>query len=331
MRPFTLGIGDRMRRRDFLVLLGGSVGWPLAARAQLAKPPTIGVLLTGNPAPEVFLKSFREALREAGYVDGQTVRLEVRSAEGRATLLPEKAAELVRLKVDIIVTSLTPAALAAKKATGEIPIVMVPAGEPIATGLVASLARPGGNVTGLTATSSELTGKSLELIREVIPSARRVAVLSNEADPFSVPFLASVREGARSLGMEIMPVMTRPSAPLAPAFETMMSGKTEAVMVQGSLQNKELFDIAIKHRLPTFSSNQQVARSGGLMTYSGSVAELHREAARFVDKILKGRKPADLPVQAPTKYELVINLKTAQAIGVTIPPALLARADEVIE
>ena len=277
------------------------------------------------------MKGFRNALRESGYIDGQNIRLEARSAEGRAALLPEKAAELVRLKVDIIVTSLTPSAQAAKNATGDIPIVMAPAGDPIATKLVASLARPGGNVTGLSATSAELTGKSLELIREVIPSARRIAALAKEVDPFSVPFLAQIGEGTRRLGMEMVPVMTRPSAPLAPAFESMTSRKADALLIQGSLQNKELFDLAIKHRLPSFSSNQQVAKSGGLMTYSGSVVEMHREAARFVDKILKGRKPADLPVQLPTKYELVINLKTAQALGLTIPPTLLARADEVIE
>jgi putative ABC transport system substrate-binding protein len=323
-------VGGGMKRREIIALLGGAAAWPLAAQAQ-QRLPVIGILLTGNPAPEVFLKSFREALREEGYIDGQTTRLEVRSAEGRAALLPEKAAELVRLKVDIIVTSLTPAAQAAKNATSDIPIVMAPAGDPIATGLVASLARPGGNVTGLSATSAELTGKSLELVREVIPSARRVAVLANEADSFRVPFLAQIVEGAGRLGMEIVSAMTRPSAPLEPAFEMMMSKNVAALMVQGTLQNKELFDLAIKHKLPAFSSNQQVARSGGLMTYSGNVAEMHREAARFVDKILKGRKPADLPVQMPTKYELVINLKTAQALGIVISPTLLARADEVIE
>ncbi len=319
-----------MRRREVIALLGGVAAWPFKAHAQ-PKLPVIGILLTGNPAPEVFMKSFREALREAGYIEGQTVRLEVRSAEGRAALLPEKAAELVRLKVDIIVTSLTPAALAAKQATTEIPIVMAPAGDPLATGLVASLARPGGNLTGLSATSAELTGKSFELIREVIPSARRVAVLVNEADPFSVPFLAQIAEGSCSLGLEVLPVMTRPSAPLEAAFETMSSKKAEALLVQGSLQNKELFDLAIKHRLPAFSSNQQVARTGGLMTYSGSVAELHRSAARYVDNILKGRKPADLPVSQPSRFELIINLKTAHALGMVISPALLARADEVIE
>ena len=321
-----------MRRREVIALLGGAAaGWPLGARAQQAKLPTIGILLTGNPAPEVFLTGFREGLREAGYVEGRNIRVEVRSAEGQAALLPEKAAELVRLKVDIIVTSLTPAAQAAKNATSDIPIVMAPAGDPVATGLIASLARPGGNLTGLSAASAELTGKSLELIREVIPSARRVAALANEADPFSVPFLAQIGEGTRKLGMEMVRVMTRPSAPLEPAFETMSSRKVEALMVQGTLQNKELFDLAIKHRLPSFSSNQQVARSGGLMTYSGSVAEMHREAARFVDKILNGRKPADLPVQMSTKFTLVINLKTAQALGLVISPTLLTRADEVIE
>lgn len=208
---------------------------------------------------------------------------------------------------------------------------MAPAGDPVATGLVASLSWPGGNLTGLSAGSAELTGKSLELIREVIPSAQRIAVLANEADPFSVPFLAQIEQEAGKLGLEIVPVTTGPPAPLEPAFETMSSKKADALMVQGSLQNKELFDLAIKHRLPSFSSNQQVARSGGLMTCSGSVAELRREAARFIDKILNGRKPADLPVQMATMYTLVINLKTAQALGLSISPVLLARTDEVIE
>jgi putative ABC transport system substrate-binding protein len=301
------------------------------ARAQQGKLPTVGVLLTGNPDPEIFLKGFREALKEFGYVEGQNIRLEPRSAEGRSALLPEKAAELVRLKVDIIVAALTPAIQAAKQATAEIPIVMAPAGDPVATGLVASLPRPGGNITGLSTASAEIAGKSLELIREVIPSTRRVAILANEADPFSKPFLAQLEQGARGLGMEIETVMTRPATPHEPEFEHLVSKKADAVVVQGSLQSKDLFDLAIKHRLPSFSTNPQVARIGGLMTYSANAAEIYRVAARYVDNILKGRKPADLPVAQPTKFELTINLKTAQALGMVISPTLLARADEVIE
>ena len=228
--------------------------------------PVIGVLLTGNADPEVFMKGFREALREVGYIDGQNIRLEVRSGEGRASLLPEKAAELVRLKVDLIVTSQTPAVLAAKQATSDIPIVMASAGDPVATGVIASLARPGGNVTGMSAASAELAGKSLELIREVIPSARLVAVLANEIDPFTQALLQQISQGARALGFEIVPVMTRPAAPLEAAFEAMSSKRADAFVVQGTIQSKELFELAIKHRLPSFAGSRQVARSGGLMT-----------------------------------------------------------------
>ncbi|MGB8398777.1 ABC transporter substrate-binding protein [Bradyrhizobium sp.] len=293
--------------------------------------PTIGVLLTGNPDPEIFLKGFREALREAGYADGQNIRLEVRSAEGNSSLLPEKAAELVGLKVDIIVASLTPAIQAAKQATGDIPVVMAPAGEPVGTGLVASLARPGGNVTGMSAATAELAGKSLELVREVMPSARRVAVLANEADPLAKPFLEQIEQGARTLGLEVDTIMVRPETPFEAVFDEIGSRKAEALIVQGSLQQRELFDLAIRHRLPSFSSNRQVANTGGLMTYAANSAEVQRGAVGYVDKILKGARPADLPVMQPTKFELIINLITAKALGFIVPPALIARADEVIE
>jgi len=320
-----------MKRREFIAFVISAVAWPLTARAQQAKVPTVGVLLTGNPDPEIFLKSFRGALRDVGYTDGQNIRLEVRSAEGKSVLLPQKAAELVGLKVDIIVAALTPAIQAAKQATSDIPIVMAPAGEPVGTGLVASLARPGGNVTGVSAATAELAGKSLELVREALPSARKVAVLANEADPLAKPFLEQIDQGARTLGLEVDTTMVRPETPLDAVFDEISSKKAEALIVQGSLQQKELFDLAIKHRLPSFSSNRQVANTGGLMTYAANSAEVQRGAAGYVDKILKGAKPADLPVEQPTKFELVINANTARALGITIPPALLARADEVIE
>jgi len=320
-----------MKRREFITLVGGAVAWPLTARAQQAKVPTVGVLLTGNPDPEIFLRSFRGALRDVGYTDGQNIRLEVRSAEGKSVLLPQKAAELVGLKVDIIVAALTPAIQAAKQATSDIPIVMAPAGEPVGTGLVASLARPGGNVTGVSAATAELAGKSLELVREALPSARRVAVLANEADPLAKPFLEQIDQGARTLGLEVDTTMVRPETPLDAVFDEISSKRAEALIVQGSLQQKELFDLAIKHRLPSFSSNRQVANTGGLMTYAANSAEVQRGAAGYVDKILKGAKPADLPVEQPTKFELVINANTARALGITITPLLLGRADEVIE
>jgi putative ABC transport system substrate-binding protein len=316
-----MGQGAGMTRRRFLgVAAGAAASWPLRAHAQQPRLPVIGVLLpAGNPEPEAFLKGLREGLNEYGYVEGQNIRLELRSAE--ASLLPARAAELVRLKVDVIVTSLTPAAQAAKQATREIPIVMAPAGDPVATGLVASLARPGGNLTGMSAASAELAGKSLELIREVIPAVRRAAVLANEIDPFTRPLLEQISQGARALGIEIMPVMIRPAAPLEAAFAAMSRRQAEALIVQGSVLSQEVFDLAIKHRL----------RSGGLMTYSASAAEVHRVAAGYVDNILQGRKPMDLPVSQPTRFELVVNLRTARALGLAISPILLARADEVIE
>ena len=321
-----------MKRREFITLLGGAAAaWPVGARGQQKRIPTVGILLTGNTEPEIFLKGFRESLRKAGYIDGENIRLQVRSAEGQTELLPKRAAELVALKVDLIVTSLTPAALAAKQATSTIPIVMAPAGDPVATGLIASLARPGGNLTGVSAASAELAGKTLELIREVIPNAHRVGVLANELDSFTPTLLSQISQGARTLGIEIVPVMTRPRAPSEAAFMTMSSKQVDALVVQGTVVSESVFNLAIKHRLPSFASNRQVARSGGLMTYSASAAEVFREAADYVDKILNGRRPADLPVSQPTRFELVINLKTAKALGMTISPALLARADEVIE
>jgi putative ABC transport system substrate-binding protein len=320
-----------MKRRAFIMLLGGAAGWPLAASGQPAKVPVIGILLTGDPLPDIFLKGFREALWETGYVVGQNIRLEVRSAEGKTDLLPVRAAELVRLKVDVIVTSLTPPALAAKQATSDIPIVMAPAGDPVSTGLVASLARPGGNVTGVSAASAEIAGKNLELIREVIPSARRVAVLAHKADPFSKPFLQQIAEGARTLGIEVEPVLTDLESPLEAVFQGFDNKQIDALIVEGGMLRKEIFDLAIKHRLPSFSSNRQIALAGGLMTYGANATEVQRAAAGYVDKILKGRRPADLPVALPSKFELTVNLNTAKAIGLKLSLPLLSRADEVIQ
>jgi putative ABC transport system substrate-binding protein len=277
------------------------------------------------------MRGFRDALRDVGYIEGQNVRLEVRSADGKTSVLQERAAELVLLKVDVIVTSLTPTALAAKRATTDIPIVMAAAGDPVGTGLVASLARPGGNVTGVSAASAEIAGKSLELMREVIPSAHRVAVLVNNADPFGQQFLEQTREGARALGIEVDPVMAGLETRLEADFDTMSSRKTDAILLQGGMLRMDVFELATKSRLPIFSSNRQVAVAGGLIVYAANAVEVHRQGAEYVDKILKGAKPADLPVTLPTRFELVINLKVAKALGISIPPTLLARADEVIE
>jgi putative ABC transport system substrate-binding protein len=321
---------DQLKRREFITLLGGAVAWPLPAHAQQPKMATIGILVTGNPSPEAFLEGFRVALRAAGLIEGQNIRLEVRSAEGNNSLLPQKATELVRLKVDVIVASLTPAVQAARHATSDIPIVMAAAGDPVATGLISSLARPGGNITGVSGAAVETAGKRLELIRELFPTVRRVAVLANEIDPFASPFVAQLSQSARTIGMEIEPILVRPDAPQEPAFATMSAKRVDAFIIELGTIRSETAELAIKHRLPS-SGPRAWPSAGGLIGYSGSPAEIHRLAADYVDKILKGRRPADLPVTLPTKFDLAINLKTAKALGLTIPEVFVARADEVIE
>jgi putative ABC transport system substrate-binding protein len=321
-----------MRRREFITLLGGAAAaWPLAARAQQARVYTIGVLTLTGPNPEPLLEALREGLRDAGYVEGRNLRLEIRSAAGRPDLQLEKAAELVRLKVDLIVTFFTPTALAAKQATRDIPIVMAGAGDPVAVGLVAGLARPGGNVTGQSSGGAEVAGKSVELIRELVPAARRVGVLADESDPFAKPYVAQIGQAARSAGMEMEPIITQPGQPLEAAFETLTGKRVDGLLIQGSIAHKEMLDLAIKHRLPALTSIRLGPPLGALMSYGSDYFALARQSAVYVDKILKGAKPADLPVAFPTKFLLIINLKTAKALGLEVPPTLLARADEVIE
>jgi ABC-type uncharacterized transport system substrate-binding protein len=317
-----------MKRRDFITLLGGAAAWPLAARAQQAKMPTVGILALGNPPVEPFVKGLQDGLQAVGYGEDRNIRLEIRSAGGVAGRLPELAAELVRLKVDAIVAYQTPSATAAKQATSDIPIVMAGVGDPVGTGLIASLARPGGNVTGTTAGAVEVAGKLVELMREVL-RPRRFAVLANETDPFTNPYLAETDRVARSIGLEMEPVMVRPASPLDAAFESMTTKRAEAVFIQGSPVRKDAVDLALRHRLPSLSTSNTLPRLGGLTSYSAGAD--FREIAAYIDKLLKGAKPADLPVSFPTKFELTVNLKTAKALGITIPPTLLTRADEVIE
>ena len=317
-----------MRRRHFLALLGGvAAGLPLAAYAQ-QRAPRIGVLLFSGPEQ---MGPFRDAIRDLGYVEGRNIQFEVRSAEGKVDRLPELAAELVRNKVDVIVASLTPAVTAAKNATRDIPIVMAPAGDPIASGLIASLARPGGNITGVSGTAAELGAKSLELIREVLPKARRVAFLGNADDPFSKPYLEQIQKGAQTIRLAIQPIMIHGNDELAGAFAAMARERADAVIFQVSLSVQSAVALAMKYRLPVFSTQKSMAQAGAVVTYSSSFADRGRQIAGYVDRILKGAKPADLPVQQPSKFELIINLKAAKALGLTIPPTLLARADEVIE
>jgi putative ABC transport system substrate-binding protein len=321
-----------MRRRDLLALLGGMAAiWPRPGAAQQAKVPTIGVLVIGSPGSGRFWRLFRESMRELGYSEGQNVRYEFRSDEGQASRLPDLAAELVRLKVDLIVTWFTPAARAAKQATSDIPIVMGLAGSPVETGLVASLARPGGNVTGMAGVGPELAGKCVELIREMLPSARRVAVLVNAPDPFSKPFLEQVRLGGTVSGTPIEPIMIHSTEEFEAAFPAMAKDRPDAVIVQPSLPARRGAELALQYKIPAVSFVRGLVDEGGLMSYGADEADAYRRAAIFVDKVLKGAKPADLPVEQPTRFELVINLKTAKTLGLTVPPALLARADDVIE
>jgi putative ABC transport system substrate-binding protein len=318
-----------MNRRQFITLLGGAAStWPLTALSQ-RNPPKLGVLLVGNREP--FSRLFSEGLRGLGYIEDQNIQIDSRSAEGKLSFLPELAADLVRLRVDIIVASETPAVQAAKRATNEIPIVMAPSGDPVGTGLIASLARPGGNVTGLSAATAELAGKSLELIREIIPAASRVAALADPTNALTKPFLEQISVAAYTLGIPIQVVMVRGTKEFDTAFVELSRKRIEVLIVQPTLPRAPIVQLVQKHRIPAVSGNRAFADAGGLMSYAGSLADRYRNAAPYVDKILKGAKPADLPVQQPTKFELVINLKSARALGLTVPSALLARADEVIE
>ena len=321
-----------MRRREFITLLGGAAAaWPVVARAQQPVLYTIGVLTLSRPNPASLLQALREGLREAGYVEGRNLRLEIRSATSEPDHQLEKAAELVRLNVNLIVTIFTPSAIAAKQATREIPIVMAGAGDPVATGLVASLARPGGNITGQSSGGAEVAGKSVELIRELLPAARRIGLIADEADPFAKPYVAQIDQAARSAGMEVVPIITQPGQTLEPSFRTLASKTVDGLLIQGSIARRELLDMAIEHRLPAMTSTRLGPPLGALMSYSSDYVALARQSATYIDKILRGAKPADLPIAFPTKFELVINLKTAKALGLTVPPTLLARADEVIE
>jgi ABC-type uncharacterized transport system substrate-binding protein len=320
-----------MRRRELITLLASAAAWPLAAPAQQRRLARIGVLVLGNPDPEPFLRVFQEALRELGHIQGQDLAMELRSAGGNASLLPRLAAELVQLNVDAIVAYQIPSVQAAKQATTTIPIIMAPAGDPVGTGLVASLARPGGNITGLSGTTAELAGKNLEFLREMLPSARRVAVLTNAGDPVTKSFVDLIEVAARSAGIMLTISVIDAAEKFAPAFLDMKRQQADAVIVQPSLQHRVVVDLALEHRLPSLSPNRAFVEAGGLLGYTTKIADLHREAAAYVDKILKGRKPADLPVMQPNSFEFLINLKTAKTLGLDVPPMLLARADEVIE
>jgi putative ABC transport system substrate-binding protein len=311
------------------VCLAAAVACSAGARGQTTKAPTIGILAPANPEP--FKSVFGEALRGLGYVEGRNIRIEFRSAEGNPRLLAPLAAELVGLGVDVLVAWQTPAVTAAKQATSTIPIVMAGAGDPVATGFVASLARPGGNITGLTGATSQVSTKTIELIRELVPPARRIAVLANSADSFTKPYLEHMQQAARTLGMEFQPLLVRDAEEFDSAFAAMRREQADAVIVQPSLPRRPAIDLALRHRLPALSQNLTFVAQGGLASYAADNVEMWRKSAAYVDKILKGAKPADLPVEQATKFDLVVNLKTARTLGVTVPQSILLRADDVIE
>ena len=310
---------------------------PVAADAQqAAKVYRIGYLSSGPSTSNLFVEPFRQGLRAHGWAEGQNVIIDYRYAEGRFDRLPELAAELVRLKVDVIVAAPTPSAVAAKNATGTIPIVMIGAGDPVGLGLVASLARPGGNVTGLSFGVGMATfSKGLELLKEAIPKVHRMAVLSNPANPGHPVAIEDLKAMARSLGVQLQLLEARSPHEFDGAFAAMVKERAAALLVVGDsmfvLHRIRLADLAAKYRLPSMHGARENVEAGGLMSYGASVSDLHRRAATFVDRIFKGATPADLPVEQPTKFELVINLRTAKVLGLTIPPSLLFRADQVIE
>jgi putative tryptophan/tyrosine transport system substrate-binding protein len=326
-----------MRRREFITLLGGATAiWPVAALAQQArKLPTIGFLGSSTPSGmSRWIAAFVQRLREFGWIEGRTIAIEYRYAEGHTERYTEVAAEFVRLKVDVIVTYGTPSSAAVKQATTVIPIVFAAAADPVGNGLVASLARPGGNITGLSLQQSDIVGKKLDLLREMLTGLRRLAIMGNLGNPATVLEIGEIRVAANRLGLDIISLDIRRAEDIAPAFDA-VNGRAEALYVSTDplifTNVSRINTLALGARLPTIHNGKEYIESGGLMSYGPNYPDLFRRAADFVDKILRGAKPADFPVEQPTKFDLIINLTTAKALGLTIPPSLLARADEVIE
>ncbi len=329
-----------MQRRDFMILLAGvsTVARPRPADAEPAtKTARIGYLAS-NLANKGPLEAFREGLRDLGYVEGRNLVIDYRDAQGKLEPLAQLAAELVALKVDVIVASSTAAALAAKQVTTSVPIVFATVPDPVGTGLVASLARPGGNATGLSNLNADLVGKCLEYLTQAVPGISRIAVLWQPGafgERTERDMLKAAEVAARTLGIQLQFVEARAPADIDKALSEITGARADAmtVLVSGMLlgERRHLVDFAISHRLPVIYTFRELVDIGGLMSYGSSLADLFRRAASYVDKILKGTKPTDLPVEQPIKLELVINLKTAEAIGLKIPPTLVARADDVIE
>jgi putative tryptophan/tyrosine transport system substrate-binding protein len=324
-----------LRRREFITLLGGAAAWPLVAAAQqVGKLPTIGYLGTaGASAWAPWTAAFVQRLHELGWIDGRTVAIQYRWAEGRAERSAEMAAELVRLKVDVLVTGGN-AALAAKQASSVVPIVFALVDDPVATGLVASLARPGGNITGLSIQATDLASKRLELLREVVPDLRRLAIMANVELSSAALEMGQVQAAARMVGLDPVALEIRRAEDIAPAFES-LKDRADALYVAGDAlvitHRVRINTLALVARLPTIYVVREYVEAGGLMSYGPNFPDLFRRAADIVDKILRGAKPGELPVEQPTKFDLVINLTTAKALGLTVPESFLLRADEVIE
>ena len=327
-----------MKRREFITLVGGAAAaWPLEARAQQPqRMRRIGRLSPLSVAAEApMLAGLRQGLNELGWIEGQNFAFELRFADGNLDRLPQLADELVREKVDVIVTGSSPGASAAKNATSTIPIVMVTTGNPVQGGLIATLARPGGNVTGVTALGQVLNAKRLELLKEAVPSLKRVAILTNPASPYTDPFLQESEAAVHALGIEVRVLEAREPHDLERAFETIVNEHAEALMVLADpmfiTHRRRIVELAAKNGLPSVFGERGSVHAGGLIFYGASLPDMYRRAATYVDKILKGAKPADLPVEQPTAFELAINLKTAKVLGLELPWFLQQRADEVIE
>jgi putative tryptophan/tyrosine transport system substrate-binding protein len=325
-----------MKRRQFITLFGGAaLGWPLPARAQQAKGATIGLLGTGSAAAQSqWTAAFVQRMRELGWVDGRNLAIEYRWAEGRTERLSEFARELVRLKVDVILTHNTPGPLAAKQATSTIPIVFATAGDPLGTGIVASLAFPGGNVTGMSSQSPDVAGKRLELLRKIVPGLHQLAVLADTDNPFVKLTVSHLRQAGAGLGIEVATFEMRRGEDIDPAFQA-LKGRVQALYIPSTpvatVNRIRINTLALAAHMPTMLEVREYIEGGGLMSYGPNWPHMWSRAADFVDKILRGAKPADLPVEQPTKFDLVINLTTAKALGLTVPDKLLALADEVIE
>jgi putative ABC transport system substrate-binding protein len=326
-----------VKRRAFITLIGSAATWPLAARAQQqpAKLPTIGILGSATAlAGSQWAAAFVQRLRELGWIENRTVAIEYRWGEGRDERFAEIAVEFIRLKVDVIVTNGTLSSIAAKKATKVIPIVITGAGDLVGTGLVASLARPGGNVTGLSMQTLDLAGKRIEMLREILPGLRTVAILANIGNPIPMLEMKEAHAAARTIGLDVVTSEIRRAEDIAPVFEA-LKGRADALYVCGSplltTNRIRINTLALGVRLPTMYGFRELTEAGGLMSYGPNFPSLFRRAAEYVDKILRGAKPSDLPVEQPTRFDLVLNLTTAKALGLTLPPSLLARADAVIE